>query len=220
MTEGIDENFAATVLSDDVMNKVTFGNGTTAIRQALASWPVDRLYYDTDDKILFRNGGTLNNPIWKPASKLIGSIELFAGPAADIPDGALICNGASISKGTYADLFAIIGTDFGAGDNNNEFKIPDFRDRIPRGSSDDTDHGSQGGNHDITADQLPDHTHDITTTNTEGSGNDIVPARISWPANTESQLNRDRPIGSITDLPDEQVPFTPPYTAVNYIIYT
>ena len=57
MTEGIDEDFAATVLSDNLLNKVTFGNGTTAIRQAIASWPVDRLFYDTDDKILFRNGG-------------------------------------------------------------------------------------------------------------------------------------------------------------------
>ena len=146
MTEGIDEDFAATVLSDDLLNKVTFGNGTTAIRQAIATWPVDRLFYDTDKKNLFRNAGTLNNVIWKHASKNIGTIELFAGPAASIPEGALICNGASVSRATYADLFGIIGTDFGAGDNGNEFKIPDFRDRIPRGSSDDTDHGSQGGN--------------------------------------------------------------------------
>ena len=169
-------------------------------------------------KTLFRNAGTQANPVWKHASKNIGAIELFAGPAADIPEGALICNGASVSRNTYADLFALIGTDFGAGDDNTEFKIPDFRDRIPRGSSNDTDLGSQGGNHSITVEQLPAHSHnllilnpDILGGNFDGDGSDVE----SIDANTRG-LYRNRPTGETGDGD----PYTPPYTAVNYIIYT
>ena len=50
MTEGIDEPFTATVLSDELLNKVTIGSGNTATRTGLAAWAVDRLFFDTDKK--------------------------------------------------------------------------------------------------------------------------------------------------------------------------
>ena len=219
MTEGIDEPFTATPLSDNLLNKVTHGSGTTAIRQALGSWAVDRLFFDTDKKTLFRNAGTEDNPVWKHASKNIGGIELFAGPAADIPEGSLVCDGSSVSRTTYADLFALIGVSFGAGDNGNEFKIPDFRDRIPRGSSDDTDLGSQGGNHSITADQLPAHTHSYNLRVLQGEPSSTV-------GQPEAAVVNGGHMSSVYDAFDthdnetDNDPYTPPYTAVNYIIYT
>ena len=42
-----------------------------------------------------------------------------------IPDGYLECDGSLVSKTTYADLFAILGTLFGAGDATN-FVLPDL----------------------------------------------------------------------------------------------
>lgn len=44
--------------------------------------------------------------------------------------GWLRCAGAAISRTTYADLFAVIGTAFGAGDGSTTFNLPDCRGRV------------------------------------------------------------------------------------------
>lgn len=51
--------------------------------------------------------------------------------ANDAPDGYLICNGAAISRTTYARLFNVIGTTWGAGDENTTFNLPNLLDRAP-----------------------------------------------------------------------------------------
>lgn len=43
--------------------------------------------------------------------------------------GFLLCNGATVSRTTYADLFAVLGTAFGAGNGSTTFNLPDFRDK-------------------------------------------------------------------------------------------
>ena len=51
-----------------------------------------------------------------------GSIIPFAGTT--IPAGYLLCDGSAISRTTYADLFAVIGTVYGAGDGSTTFNVP------------------------------------------------------------------------------------------------
>ena len=51
-----------------------------------------------------------------------------------IPSGWLLCNGAAISRTTYAKLFAAIGTMYGAGDGSTTFNLPDLRDRFIEGA--------------------------------------------------------------------------------------
>ena len=51
-----------------------------------------------------------------------------------LPEGWLLCNGAAVSRSTYAGLFAKIGTKYGTGDGSTTFNLPDFRDRYPIGS--------------------------------------------------------------------------------------
>lgn len=58
---------------------------------------------------------------------ITGKIEWFAFKT--VPTGYLVCNGASVSRTTYANLFAVIGTTFGKGDGSTTFKLPDLRDR-------------------------------------------------------------------------------------------
>ena len=53
------------------------------------------------------------------------------------PAGWLYCNGAQVSRATYSNLFALIGTTFGAGDGATTFHLPDMRGRFPRGWNDD-----------------------------------------------------------------------------------
>tara|TARA_R110002012_G_scaffold96493_2_gene232528 strand:+ start:4385 stop:5671 length:1287 start_codon:yes stop_codon:yes gene_type:complete len=83
--------------------------------------------------------------------QFIGAVLAFARPTA--PTGWLIADGSAISRTTYADLFAAIGTYFGIGDGSTTFDIPDLRDRYPRGVS---------GSHTLgtyLADQNAAHTH-------------------------------------------------------------
>lgn len=65
-----------------------------------------------------------------PSSK----IALFARSTA--PTGWLKANGAAVSRTVYADLFAAIGTTWGAGDGFNTFNLPDLRGEFVRGWDD------------------------------------------------------------------------------------
>lgn len=61
-----------------------------------------------------------------------GVILPFGG--STVPEGFLLCNGAAISRTTYAKLFAAIGTLYGAGDGATTFNLPDMRDRFAEGA--------------------------------------------------------------------------------------
>ncbi|WP_443190156.1 phage tail-collar fiber domain-containing protein [Pseudomonas indica] len=63
-----------------------------------------------------------------------GQIAAFA--MATPPAGWLKCNGAAVSRTTYAKLFARIGTVFGAGDGSTTFNLPDARGEFLRGWDD------------------------------------------------------------------------------------
>jgi phage-related tail fiber protein len=63
-----------------------------------------------------------------------GAVAHFAMNTA--PTGWLKANGATVSRTTYATLFAAIGTTFGAGDGSTTFNLPDLRGRFTRNWSD------------------------------------------------------------------------------------
>jgi len=60
-----------------------------------------------------------------------GAVNWFAGATA--PDGWLECDGSLVSRTTYANLFAAIGTVYGAGDGSTTFSLPDLRGEFIRG---------------------------------------------------------------------------------------
>jgi microcystin-dependent protein len=82
------------------------------------------------------------------------------------PTGWLKANGAAVSRTTYADLFAAIGTTFGVGDGSTTFDLPDLRGEFPRGWDDSrgVDSGRTFGS--AQSDDLKSHTHTYTTPDT------------------------------------------------------
>lgn len=46
--------------------------------------------------------------------------------SATPPTGFLLCNGSAVSRGTYASLFALVGTTYGAGDGATTFNLPNI----------------------------------------------------------------------------------------------
>jgi microcystin-dependent protein len=63
-----------------------------------------------------------------------GSIMAYA--ASTPPTGYFECNGAAISRVTFAALFSVIGTTFGSGDGATTFNVPDLRGQFIRGWDD------------------------------------------------------------------------------------
>lgn len=63
-----------------------------------------------------------------------GAVQFFAMSTA--PVGWVKANGAAVSRALYANLFAAIGTTFGAGDGENTFNLPDLRGEFLRGWDD------------------------------------------------------------------------------------
>ena len=50
---------------------------------------------------------------------------------ASVPAGFLECDGSAVSRTTYANLFAVVGTNYGVGDGSTTFNVPDLNDKIP-----------------------------------------------------------------------------------------
>ena len=60
-----------------------------------------------------------------------GAIISFGASSA--PSGWLICDGTAVSRTTYAALFAVLGSTWGAGDGSTTFNVPDLRGQFLRG---------------------------------------------------------------------------------------
>jgi len=100
--------------------------GTTAQNNSFTG-AVGELSIDTDtDNIRVHDGATAGGIEIIPA----GTIVAYGGASA--PTGWHLCDDTALSRTTYARLFAVIGTTYGAGDGST-FNVPDLRDRVPLG---------------------------------------------------------------------------------------
>jgi microcystin-dependent protein len=68
-----------------------------------------------------------------------------------VPAGFLECDGSAVSRSTYADLFAVIGTTYGAGNGSTTFDLPDLQDNVLLGKSNNKALASTGGANTVSA---------------------------------------------------------------------
>jgi len=115
----------------------------------------------------------------------IGSIVAFGGTVA--PGGFLLCDGASYPRtGTYAALFAIIGTTFGAV-NSSSFNVPNLQDQFIRGKGASRALGSlQSGSiqSHIHPTSTPDHFHAVSGITNAMNSNKTHTHTVSDPTHT------------------------------------
>lgn len=103
-----------------------------------------------------------------------GTVVAFAGLVA--PTGWLLCDGAEVSRTTYARLFALIGTTYGSGSGGTTFKIPNLKGRVIAGFDADQwefyPMGWKWGSttHTLSIDEMPSHRHDLTMSTTPHTG--------------------------------------------------
>ena len=79
------------------------------------------------------NVGQMNNAIAAASDSLHSIGDIKASVRGENHGHWFLCNGQAISRETYADLYAIIGTNFGAGDGVTTFNLPDYRGKFLRG---------------------------------------------------------------------------------------
>ena len=110
-----------------------------------------------------------NTPFYAPNTILaqsspLGMIAMYTANTA--PAKWTLCGGQAVSRTTYADLFALIGTTYGAGDGTTTFNLPNLNNNTVRGKgvAPYDALGNAGGFDTVTivADNLPAHTHSLT----------------------------------------------------------
>lgn len=154
-----------------------------------------------------------------PASVPVGSIVMW--PLDVPPTGWLSANGATVSRTTYADLFAVLGVKYGVGDGATTFGLPNMQRRFPFGTSGSNVAGTTGGAEDVTLEvaNLPTHRPELATgieyvlvvdtgngTNSEAAGANV--ARLTA-ENAFAEIGEDEPVSVLN-----------PYFSVQFIIKT
>lgn len=148
----------------------------------------------------------------------VGDIKATARATA--PSKWMICDGRAISRTTYAELFAAIGTTYGAGDGVSSFNIPNLKGRVIEGFDPNNANfnaiGKTGGEekHLLTVEELPSHSH---------STGAIVKAGPS--VSSETPLESGNYYGYVTSNTGDtgggvSHNILQPYMALNYLIFT
>lgn len=130
----LEQNYSATVAPTSAPDgKIWYDSSSDYFNgRVSATWAVI-----PHDGISVSDGVTINGVLIKggridPA----GTIKIYAG--SSVPSGYLECNGATVTRSVYSDLYTAIGEIWGEGDGSTTFEIPDLRGKFPRGY----DHGA------------------------------------------------------------------------------
>lgn len=101
---------------------------------------------------------------WKVANLVpTGTVLLWAGSSSGalVSTLFLVCDGAAVSRTTYANLFGVIGTAYGAGNGSTTFNLPSMSARLPLG----TTANSRSASTVTSGNQSATHQHNTTTGN-------------------------------------------------------
>lgn len=159
----------ATVVSSSPLSVRVDGDtdslALTPVNLAGAVSAGDRVWVQTSGKRMVITGraGGPQSAIATPT----GAVVPYAGTTP--PAGWIICDGRAVSRTTYAALFSVLGTTFGAGDGTTTFNVPNLSGRVPVGTG--TAAGAAGATahtlaqlggeetHTMTATEMPVHNH-------------------------------------------------------------
>ena len=147
----------------------------------------------------------------------VGDLKMAAYAAT--PTGWLLCDGTAVSRSTYADLFASIGTAYGTGDGSTTFNVPDYRGRAPIGVGQGSGltNRSLGDSlgvetHQLTTAEMPTHGHTVPA-GVGGSGSQVAESDINGDTETHTITSNDQGSGNAHQNMQ-------PSLAANYFIKT
>lgn len=164
-------------------------------------------------------------------SFLVPTGSIIMWPSNTIPSDWQLCDGSAILRSTYATLYGVIGTTFGAGNGTTTFNLPNYTDRMPRGVG-AAALGGTGGSADAI---VVSHTHTATSVVTDPTHSHVIPntsnlggggsgPNLNGGGSTTSTNAASTGITVATTNASTGVSGTnanlPPYLGINFIIKT
>lgn len=196
-----DETFIANVRG--ALEELTFAYNFSK-QGALSPAEMAACYIDMFDRFCFNEG----------PCRVIGEIINYAGSTS--PDANwLPCDGASLLRADYPDLFDVIGTTYGSVDGTH-FNVPDLQGRSPIGNGSGSgltprSLGDAGGEEDhiLTIGELASHVH--------GTGNSAILGTSAPPPLDALGPN---PFPAVTGSTGNDDPHNnmQPYLTINFLI--
>jgi len=152
---------------------------------------------------LFNEDGTLTEAFIREVAVLpVGMIVPQATTV--VPNGWLLCDGREVSRATYPQLFAALGTTYGNGDGSTSFNLPDYRGRFLLGKSSTRSIGDTGG----------EETHLLTGAESGTSAHTHTVSQIRWSATH----GFDNSAGGGDGITDAFTPVTDPSVAADALV--
>lgn len=153
---------------------IVFKNNNTATQIVINTFSGDGTAFDNgntffslktgDVLMVVRKGMTYYTIYVRERGVPAGTVNAYAATTG-VPDGWLYCNGAIVSRASYPQLFAAIGTTYNTGgETGTQFRVPDLRGEFIRGL--DLGRGVDSGRTlgSAQSDAFKSHTHGINNT--------------------------------------------------------
>lgn len=214
-------------LEEDKLDDGTLRTGLTPNRIFISntSWAETWLDFGALGEVLTSNWPT-NDPSFEPAQwVLTGEIKIWSTGTA--PVWYLICDGAVVSRSTYAWLFSVIGTTYGVGNGSTTFGIPNLKGKVVAGfDSTQSEFDTLGEiwgakTHTLSVGEMPTHQHWVLTYSGGGSASWSVQldSWVSIPSATYSEYSSNGIYSIIKPEWSWQAHNNlQPYMSLNYII--
>ena len=135
---GVEKGFAvSTVLADATLSIVVSG-----IMSGFSGLTPGSVYYGstTAGAIATTSSNDIAGTAQSATSLIVNSAlqvqvpvptgVVFAYSSSSVPTGYLAADGSAVSRTTYAQLFSVIGTDYGSGDGSTTFNVPNPSGRV------------------------------------------------------------------------------------------
>lgn len=178
------------VVKPDWMTISVSGNTITFEGLPLAEAENEEVSFDISNEC---GEATVSTLTFNITDMVTGTIVLFGG--ASVPTGWLLCDHSAVSRLTYANLFAAIGTLHGSGDGSTTFNLPDAKKKVVAGYDvGDAEYntiGGTGGSGTATlTDQQIAHNHTYDKYSDDGSGvsGDDGPTNFSYVSTDTSSV--------------------------------
>lgn len=197
---GLNINADLDIQSHELQN--VKGTAYTSQSTALSASKTNETYVLNGDLYYNNNAGvavqvTAGSSVASASSPLVPSGVIWPYGGASAPSGFLLCNGSAVSRSTYADLFAIIGTVYGSGDGSTTFNLPNLIGRTAVGSGTYTDPTSGSvtrtlgtalgeEKHLLTTAETPSHTHSVTGSTATDSHSHTLPVNATGGSTVQS----------------------------------
>lgn len=167
----------------------------------------EKVFLQDVDVVAAAFAGALDETLRWERCMPIGTVLMFA--RQDPPGGFLVCDGGGYDTNDYADLFEVIGYEFGG--SGDTFNVPDLQERFPMGLGGAVSLSDTGGLAAVTLTEaeLASHDHPINAT--------IIPSNLAgttptYGYNLFPALSTENAGG---DQPHENLP---PYVALLPVI--